>query len=425
MALLKPDSPGAQNRMLQYALLGRTGAAWTLAVIGALAVLVLTPVSGRAGNQIVDLNQFQQTDLRAISMGNAFGALARGEDAMLYNPAGLPQYDLDLKIDLGVTLIGSQGNFATDTYALQGGSGVSAPQVQTYLTNYDGTTQRYIGQTLVSAVANLGVVNFGAGFANLDVQRYAFQFNQKTPGVVDFTPAGDSLTASLEHAHLQLLSAGFKLFSGKLLFGGTLKTVAYDQSVNTVSFFNLAASGKLDLQLAPQAYPTQTAYDVGFIYRMEILPALRPQLSVVGYNIGGVTLTSAGNPNLTVPDTYNVGLSFQPNLPLLHIIASFELEDVGGSITIRDPVTGKDHLRDDIQRTHAGIELGLIKTPTGNNILNVRWGVNRGQAVWGAELNLFGDLRLVYAHGSDDLGWANAPAHFDFDAYQFAFGIAW
>jgi hypothetical protein len=370
--------------------------------------------------RIVDLNTYQQQDLRALAMGNAFSAVARGEAALQYNPAGLAQPDLDFKVDASLTLMEEKGNFINDTLAVSSGSPTSQ-DVLNYLKKYDGTTQTYVLQTFPSAVVDLGSLYVGFGAGNLDVQRYKLQFI--STGVL----TNDSLVVSADRAQIALASVGFKLFSGKAFLGVTAKNVRYSEKSATLSFGQMISGGKVDLTPAGTDYGTTSAYDAGFIYRLEILPELKPQWSLTAYNVGGYKLSGPDASGVTqtvqVADTYNFGFSIQPDLGFVHILMSAEVEDVGGAVKVQD-ANGVNQPRAQEQYFHAGIEAGVIQTPTGNNLFSLRAGSNRGYLTYGAELNLWGFLRAVYTNGTDNLGFKGNPTIFRFEAYQLALGVA-
>lgn len=400
-----------------------------LGVVAALG-LALTICIGRPGpalgqTRVVNLTLFQQQDLRALAMGNAFGSVARGEAALQYNPAGLALYDFDLKADLSVEAMEETGHFLEDTLNVSSGS-PSAQDITNYLNRYDGTSHNYILEVFPSAVANLGAVNFGLGVGNLDTQVWNVTFTQTVPGVV--SPA-DSLTINETRAQIGLGGLGFKLFGGKAFFGITGKTVRYSETFQTQSVAQVTTANKVDLNLQGTNYKEVQAYDAGLIYRVEWFPALRAQWSLTGYNITGYKLTgtdaTTGQTNtLLVPETYNFGFSLQPDLGFVHVIISGEYEDLGNQITVQD-TSGVNHPRDTSQQLHAGIEVGVIKTPTGNNVLSVRAGSNGGYGSYGAELNLWGFLRAVYTHGEQNFGYKGNPITFTFEGYGVAAGFAW
>jgi hypothetical protein len=404
---------------------------------GALAVLGVAcgvlygsllgvPAAHASSLRMVNLNEFQQQDLRALSMGNAFGPVARGEAALQYDPAGLATYDLDLKVDFGVSFLEEKGNFINDTLKLSSGTPTPA-DVDHYLAKYGGTTQTFILQTFPSAVANLGQFHFGLGAGNLDVRFDQLAFSPHTAGTL---PAPtDSLAITSDRAQLGLGGLAFKLADGKALIGLTAKTVRYSEASVVQTYASLLTPGtKVDVSPTPTQYDQVAAYDAGLIYRVEWLPALKPQWSLTAYNIGGYKLkgmTPAGVPQtVQVPDTFNFGASLQPDFGIVHVLMSAEVEDLGDSIRVMD-AKGVNQPRDESQRLHAGIEIGLFKTPTGNNWLNIRGGSNQGYLTYGAELNLGGFARAVYAYGTENFGYRKHAQLFRYEAYQLALGIAW
>jgi hypothetical protein len=400
-------------------------------LIALAGLLVTVATAGAVDNRIVNINQFTQNDLRAMAMGNAFGPIARGEGALFYNPAGLAQFDLDLKAEYSIGLAGTE-KFALDTYGTLG-SNPSNQELLDYLERYAGTTQRFNLQTLSSAVANLGYTNLGVGWGGLDAYRYSLKFDDAgTAGNI----LDDSLVVSEARLRLQTGAVAFKLGKGKVLLGVAAKSFKYSEKAQVLPYPTIIASGKLEFDPVGEAYPTATAYDLGMLYRAEFWPTLKPQLSVTGYNVGGVELKGKAE-TVEVPASYNIGFSFGPDTGIVHWLVSVEVEDVSDALKVTDfggsPLGCKDPLRtltcvnqprSLTQRTHLGGEVGLWRTPTGNNIISLRAGSNRGYATYGAELNLW-ILRLLYAKGADNLGWKDNPDKFEFTGYQAGFAVAW
>lgn len=373
-----------------------------------------------------------------MAMGNAFGPVARGEGALFYNPAGLVQFDLDLKAEASVGLEGERGKFAQDTFALSGGTGLSGvPKLATYMDTYAGTIQRYNAQLLESAVANLGYMNLGFGVANLDSYRYSLDFSGVS---ADGNLLNDVLSANEDRVRMQIAGAAVKLGKGKVLLGVSAKTFRYSERGDTLDFTTLTTAPKsLDFSFSGVTYPTVTTYDLGMLYRLEFWSALKPQMSLTAFNVGGTTLKRNGT-TLDVPASYNWGFAFGPDTGVIHWLASVEVEDISDALKVTDRGTGANltlqcndptrtqtcvnQPRSTTQRLHMGFEIGAFRTPTGNNIISLRAGNNRGYATYGAELNLWA-LRILYARGADNLGFKNNIDKFDFVGYQVGIALAW
>lgn len=381
-----------------------------------------------AATPYLNLNLFQQEDMRAMAMGNAFGAVARGEAALEYNPAGLATYDFDLKAEYSGTLMfpSTAQAFITDTQKVSSGS-PSTQDIFNYLNKYSGKSLTLDYQTYGSAVANLGEFYMGAGAGYLDVHRYILQFNPFSLPPPLPTPTAVALTLTQDEAQLGLGGLAAKLFDGKVLFGFTAKSVQFSEAISQPQYQDVAT--KININPAPTKYNSVTAYDAGLIYRMEWFPALKPQWSLTAYNIGGYTLRGT-SPQMVVqkayvPGTYNFGFSLQPDIGFVHILVAAEAEDMGQAILVTDPATGLNHRRAEDQLYHAGVEVGFFKTPTGNNWLSLRGGYDQGYPTYGAELNLGGFLRAVYTVATENTGWQGHPILFKFTGYQVALGIAW
>ncbi len=390
-------------------------------VLGVLAISAATrPVLAQTGNRQLDLMRLYQTDLRALALGNAYGPIARGEGALLYNPAGLAQFKFDLKVDGGLAVEGEEGDFFSDTYDLM--DSATSAEIANYLDKYLGTTQNYRAQTYVNGVANLGRLNFGFGGGVIDQTRYSFEFRDvDSDGVSDTTDLYVQGTTVLE---MTIVGIAFGMFDGQMLVGINYKDFTYKEESGFETFGNLASSGSIELTTTGSTYEG-SGFDIGFLWRMETFPALRGQYSLTAYNVGGITLTptAGAGETLEVPATYNFGVSFSPELSMLHVVFSAEMEDITDAAKVRDS-TGTDYGRTQKQRLHLGLEVGMFATATGNNMLNARVGLHRGFLSYGAELNLFSGLRLLYIKYKDNWGSVSAQELHDFVAVQLSIGLA-
>jgi hypothetical protein len=391
-------------------------------VLGALAIPAVTPpVLAQTTNPTLDLMGLYQTDLRALALGNAYGPIARGEGALLYNPAGLAQFSFDVKIDGALAAEGEAGDFFSDTFDLL--DSATSTEIDNYLAKYLGTTQNYRTQTFVNGVANLGLFNFGFGGGVIDQTRYTFDFqdNGTNPGSSDSLDTYEQVKTTLE---MTIVGIAFALFDGQMLVGFNYKDFTYKDEKGSATFGALATSESIELTTTGSTYEG-SGFDIGFIWRLETFAALRGQFSITAYNVGGITLvpTIGAGETLEVPATYNVGISFSPDFPLIKVLFSAEMEDITDAIQVRD-ATGTDHGRTQKQRMHFGLELGLWETATGNNILNARMGAHRGFLSLGVELNIFSGMRLLYTKYTDNFGDVSTQDLHDFVAIQLSFGFA-
>lgn len=393
-------------------LLRPTRSTWAGALVLALALLTAGPAW--AQNQQIDLSSFYRADLRALAMGNAFGPIARGENALLYNPAGLAQRTFDVKAEASLVLEGEAGPFFSDTQK-QLSANPTPAELQQYLSNYLGESNSYRAQTFINAVATLGFVGVGAG--QMKQLRYRFSFTDNAPAGYD---AGDSIDLTKDSLDLNVASGAFKLLDGQMLLGATLKSFTFKRETASQTF---GSATTIDLATTGPSYKA-SGYDLGMIWRLESFSFFRPQWSLVAHNVGGITLQNSTTPTAyDVPATYNVGIALNPPMPLpfLHLLLAFEYEDVTNAVKIRD--LGTDHSRTVTQRLHYGVELGIWETSTGNNVLNVRYGRNRGGLTYGAEINLWSALRIAYVNYEDDFGYDGKADVHKFQALQATLGI--
>lgn len=394
-------APAPCRPLLHPALSRAAYAATALLLFG---MLTAQPLWAQSDNRVLNLAGLYQNDIRARAMGNSYVAMARGEGALLYNPAGLVQPTADIKLEGAVDALGSGGEFLNDSLALTT-DGLSTNDMLDYLETYKRTTQDYAYQTFGHALAGMGGLNFGLGYGSMDVNTYRFDFQDPSDTPNDITD--DQLELVQDRLAIQFAAAAFSLLDGQILLGATAKSFTYTSSRELYNFTDLVLSGDLDAAsttLLDESYQA-TTYDVGIIYRMEAFSFLRGQWGLNVVNVGGLELTG-DLVDLDVPMTFNFGMSFNPPMPLGNLLLHFEIEDVGDSITIRDD-TGDDHKRSVTQRIHYGAEYGLWETSFGNHVLNVRAGMNRGQLAYGAEINLWSGLRIAFTRYQDDLGHAD------------------
>ncbi|MDH4120731.1 MAG: hypothetical protein OEV94_03415 [Deltaproteobacteria bacterium] len=330
------------------------------------------------------LTEYYQNDIRAMAMGQAYGPLARGEGALYYNPAGLVQYDMDIKIE-GSMLMGGDWVFVQDLLAAQTGGPATVLNFQTKWAN---KSPQGMYQYAFNGVANMAKFHWGIGAGVVDnhISQYTFSATQITP----------SETA----VETRFASLGFDMLEGRLLVGMTYKPIRFSKGSAPATNFGGT--------LPPLTYTTDvtSSLDVGMIYRMEMMSALRGQWSLTMLNAGGVNLTNNAS---TVPQTMNFGFSFQPKFSAAEMLISAEMEDVLAQSFRYDPITLTNHKRSPFLKSHVGMELGFWRTTTGNHILNLRGGLNRGQPTYGWELNLWSTIRLGYVFYGDNQGWDKNP----------------
>jgi len=390
-----------RRSLLRLTLQGAGGLTAGLLLLGLCTAPALW---AQTSNRVLNLAGLYQNDIRARAMGNSYVAVARGEGALLYNPAGLVQPTADIKLEAAVDALGSSQQFLDDSLALTQ-DGLSNSEMLDYLETYKRTTQDYAYQTFGHGLVGMGGLHFGLGYGSMDLNNYRFDFQDPNDTINDISD--DQLELTQDRLTIQFATAAFSLLDGQMLLGATAKSFTYTTSRELYNFTDLVLTGDLDASsttLVDETYQA-SAYDVGFIYRMEMFSFLRGQWGLNVINVGGVALTG-DLVDLDVPMTFNFGMSFNPPMPIGNLLIHFEIEDLGDSISIRDD-TGQDHKRSVMQRTHYGAEYGIWETAFGNHILNIRAGMNRGQLTYGAEINLWSGLRIAFTRFQDDLGHAD------------------
>lgn len=373
---------------------------------GWLVVLSWLLLAGAANAQTarhLDMVEMLKLDMRAWAMGDAFGPVARGESALVYNPAGLAQYDEDFKLEYPIIVSAEAGGFRTDMQE-QLASTPTVPQLTAFLEKYLGTSQHYALQTSPNAVFSFGSMNLGFGATKIDQIRYTLEFADL--GTAGFDLTDDKLYLNKEILTATIMGIAFAFKDSQVLMGITQKSLNYETQWMDETFGTIIGNGSVTgLPRTTYSY-TGSAYDVGMIYRMESFSFFRPQWSVNVFNVGGLTYntSSAGAPALETPATVNTGIAMSPTVGPFKLLLSAELEDVSKKLKIYNRISGLSNVRSTKQRLHLGAELGFFKIATGNHLANVRWGINRGLNTYGLELNVWHGTRLVYTKFQTDLG---------------------
>jgi hypothetical protein len=385
--------------------------------LGVLVCTFLLAMPAAAVTKPFDLAGFVRSDPRAQAMGNAFGAIARGDAALYYNPAGLVQSSFDIHLEGSVVGLGDE-EVLSDLYAMVAGS-PTPTDISNFLAANLGQTRYFDQQTNYSFIAGLAAFKMGLGAGVKQQNRYLFTFTDQTS---DGFTGDDTMDENDLLLDMTTISAAFPLLEGQMLLGVTLKRFTLQDLAASQDFATIIGSGTFQLNTVGDSHSSQ-AYDVGIIWRMETFAALRGQFSIMANNVGGLSLVGATN-TLEIPATYDVGFAINPELPgsPVHFLFSAEYEDATGAAQVYDPALLASFDRSTAQKLHLGAELGFWATGAGNNVLSVRFGNNRGQATYGAELNLW-FFRLLYARYKDDVGYDGAPAVHAFRVVQASVGL--
>ncbi|MDH5750936.1 MAG: hypothetical protein OEZ59_00785, partial [Deltaproteobacteria bacterium] len=333
---------------------------WLKGAVPALLLMVTlaaSPVLASHHEKHLDLQSFMQSDLRALAMGGGFTSVARGESSLLYNPAGLSQYLMGVKVAGQFTLDMEDNYFLTDTVKLMPIPGMDQLMnvfeklkvvknrnttlgLIDYYDEYAGESQHFRWERYYNLVANLGAMGFGFGVGMIKQDRLKLFFNDNGDGTFDIlnqTPPDNLYT---EHKTVEGMLYGFSLHTkdGQLLLGLGLKDLTYIERTKTEQF-----TDTMTLSLPKDGYSYETrAFDLGIIWRLAFMGKLRGQWGMTMHNLGGLELD---NPNtvqnpvdppdrLVVPSTYNLGISINPDLGPFKLLMVAELEDFTNNIKV-------------------------------------------------------------------------------------------
>lgn len=332
-------------------------------------------------------------------MGNAFGAVARGENAMLYNPAGLAQFFLDFKTEASGSAE-SQKKVKDIRETLKYLRVCpDSDQMEAYLREQLGKEQEVRSTVFVNSVADLAEWGFGLGIGHFEQSSYRLRFEDRPPTGFDLS---DRVNVRREKLRMRIASFALPLFERQLLAGFSYRRLNYFLSEAEQDYRSTILHRKLKPNL-PNVEYKGSAYDFGLIYRLQQPRYLRTQLSLVGYNLGATELKGSTNlTEFTTPASFNFGVAMQPYIGPWRLLISLDMEDISKKLLV-DLGNGTKE-RSLAQRMHFGIEMGVKTQSTGNHLFNLRIGSNRGLFTWGVELNLFSVLRIIYTRWQDDLG---------------------
>lgn len=391
-----------------------------LALLGAAFVyLSSVGLSAAQGVQLsLDTTLYPQylRDLRALSMGNAFSAVARGPTALFYNPAGLAQSNVSFQIGALGRIEGANLDFILDTRKLA--NKASEKEVEDYLNKYTGTTTTFRTEVLATGTVQYREFGIGGGLYAQSLLSLRFADGGQ-PG---FDLTGDSLEVA--HTELRQTIAGFggNLQDGRILGGIALRQVNYRYSTAGAGYFQVVRSRTIDLTVTEIARGEGLAIDAGMMYRFGTPKNYHAQVAFVLRDIGSTELEHRGRFVMNVPATYHLAGAYQLDYGPIHLLMSAELDDLtsAGKYYVPNYGYGK---RDWKQRSHLGMEAGLFEF-AGSNLLNLRAGLNRGRITFGVELNLFSLVHLNYVRWGDDVGHSNRSEPRTYTSMSLGIGLA-
>ena len=143
-------------------------------------------------------------------------------------------------------------------------------------------------------------------------------------------------------------------------------------------------------------------HEVGILYSLESVG--KYQFGATYQNIGGQHLKESA---LNMPETLNIGMSYQYHYDFLMILGALEVKDIGGKTAyLRGSKTYKRSLE---QRSHLGIQLGVFPIATPDEYLfYFSAGMNQMQLTHGIQVNVpFHILRVGYSSYGGNLGDTN------------------
>ena len=357
-------------------------AAW--AIMPAALALIFSASAPAGADPIRRLGQ----NPRGLALGGTGMSYSDDEMALYYNPAGLGSVTNWWVELLPVALEASPDGvkFVKDAANSGSSNAASTSDVTKLIRDNMGKDLHYRAFAYPTAVIGLGKgLAFGAGgFVEGEVD---MQFhNQATPELDAYYRNDQGVAAAF----------AFPLLSGKLLMGVGGHNIKRETAEGTLSSAALAiasANNKLDLtkDLNLQS-GSGTGYDVGFIYRLEALPALRSQLALTVQNVGGTKLGDAGE----IPQEVSVGWAARPSItPLVHTLFAIEFRDATYDATNDTSVD---------KRTHVGFEVGVVPFDISAALVTARVGYGSGAASYGLELAAWHFFSIQYVYYVQEYG---------------------
>ena len=332
---------------------------------------------------------------RGLAMGGAMTAVARGSDAMLYNPAGLSLSEY-WKVEAAAWEEQSEGDPAGFFDRLDKEAGNDPAVVRDFLARHDDEPLSLRNQLFATFHTSGG---FGVGA----LESHSLQTEPVAPA-----------TLGLRYERLRAGMATWSSASELRLFmmGLTLRGMSRRVGVRYIDETDVA-NPAFDAREATGT-GNDFAYDLGVMMRLPV-PFLRPTL--------GVAYLNGNDPDFNLQSVeplhseLNVGLALQPDVfgPSVRLLLVGERRDLNKLAFPDEPSFDK--------RSHLGAEVSFFPLEDGLWGLQLRVGESQVHGTWGFGINLSHYLSVDYAHYTEELGTDADPEPQQRDLIQVRLGF--
>ncbi len=310
--------------------------------------------------------------IRPLGMGGAFTAVADDENAIFYNPAGIPKTQT-FQLGLVNPLIEVSKN-TIDLYSdIQDTEMDDTAAVSDLLKKFTGKHQH--------ARASL-FPNIGFNIASVGVQLGAL-----AQGTFD----ADIHNPVWPEAHVDfvqdigfLAGIGAKHPSLGLSIGVGVKALTRQSLGEVYTAIDIASENFEDNFEDDLKTGSGFSVDIGVLYDIPFLSKLNPQVALVAQNFPEMDMGDAKD----IESQINTGFAIETSFAFITFIGALDYMDIGKAI-------GEDE--DMAKRLHLGGEIKLA------NFLSVRGGLNQGYYTAGATLDLF-IFRIDAATYAEEVG---------------------
>jgi hypothetical protein len=295
---------------------------------------------------------------RPLGMGGAFIAVADDENAIFYNPAGIPKTQT-FQIGLINPLVEVSEN-SIDLYSdIQDTDMDDTAAVSNLLKDNIGKHQH----ARVSLFPNVG----------FKIASVGVQLGVLAQGTFD----ADIHNPVWPEAHFDYVrdiglfaGVGMKLPFAGLNAGIAIKSLTRDSLSEVYTAIDIASENFEDKIEDDLNSGSGLSADVGVMYSLPFLSTFNPQAALVIQNIPEMDMGDAKD----IDTQINVGFAVEKSFSLFTVIGALDYMDISNNIDEDDDMA---------KRLHLGGEIKF------GNILSVRGGLNQGYYTAGATLDLF------------------------------------
>jgi len=331
-----------------------------------------------------------------MGMGGAAIAVGGETDTLFYNPAGLSQIPdeegmelnvIGVSAELGQDVIDFTDDLsdALDTKDLNGDGDEEDDQlraVSNVFADYQGDNQHLRIADRMSYGQKFGPL--GIGIAGL----ISFRFDGMTHQGLG---SNGILEINSNTLYGGLVGASFDI-TKDLALGGTVKYLASESLVHNFTIAELINNNEdIDEYIQDELLKRGSGMgiDLGAVYRLHYVPALRPSVGVSIMDIGDTSFGDAGS----MPMTVNLGVAVSPDVPVFGALtAGLDYVDILGN-------NGQDS--DIGKRLRFGVELNVLDKWYGG--LSLRSGLYQGYPTFGADLRLLA-MTVSYVFYAEEIG---------------------